>query len=250
MTSCVTTRSQHIAPHIALPTKIDHTDSPDPLHTVGYKIFKAAVKIPESITQEAIQRSEKAGYIFNHNESARNDHKRRQCTLSASNSSKRMKGFLGSLNQFISDNVSDSLKPSPWVVIHSKPGCQDQAAHCDYVPDSALAKVPNHQMPLAVLVSIMPGTCLNVWPNSIKLSTLSAKRVKKVKPIRCKVEKLNPGDMLVFRGDLAHAGSRYKNNNCRLHTFLDSDRVKRRPNRTWIVHTHGNKSIKNVILPK
>ena len=250
MTSSVSSPHQY---ETRLRTRIESENPPpqDTLHTVGYKVYKSAVKIPSLIVDEAIQRSEKAGSIFNHNERmTRNDRKRRQVTLSSNKSTKRMKQFLESVNSFVSQNVSDVLKPAPWVVIHSKPGCQHQAAHCDYVPDRALETVSNANMPLAVIVPIMPGTQLNVWPHSIGLSTSSTARLKNIKPISCKVEKLDVGDVFVFRGDLVHAGSSYEKDNYRLHTFLDSKEVKRQPNRTWLVHTHGNEDIRAVIIPK
>jgi ectoine hydroxylase-related dioxygenase (phytanoyl-CoA dioxygenase family) len=225
--------------------------SNDSLHTVGYKIYRAVVKIPQPILQEAVNRSQKAEAIFNHNEgSARNDHKRRQCTLSAKKSSKMMKEFLRPINQFLSDNVSTHLKISPWVVLHSKPGCQNQAAHCDYVPDNALKEASDEQMPLAALVALMDGTKLNVWPKSIHLACLNAKNVKKISPISCQVVDLKAGDILVFRGDFIHAGSCYQEDNYRLHTFLDSDAVERKRNKTWIIHQHADEALKAVILPK
>lgn len=234
--------------------KRSHAESlpePDPLHSVGYKVFKAAVKITDPLLQETIKRSEDADAIFNHNEKTpRNDHKQRQCKLTANKSSKNMKEFMQRLNGFLSDNVSKVLTPAPWFVIHSRPNCQDQAAHCDYVPNPSLGTVPDERMPLAALVSMMPGTTLNVWPKSIRLSTLNEALVEQIPSIKCRVVKLNAGDMIVFRGDLVHAGSSYKKDNYRLHTFLDSDAVERKPNSTWIVHKHGSESIRKVILPK
>lgn len=222
----------------------------DSLHVVGYKIFKAAIEVPKEIVDESIKKSTKAPAIFNQNEKKRrNDNKRRQYSLSANKSSKKMKEFLNSTNDFILENVSSVLKPATWVVIHSKQGCQSQAAHSDYVPDLSLASVPDHQMPLSALLALMPGTKLNVWPNSSKLSILNENLLEKVKPISCEQIDLEAGDLLVFRGDFVHAGSSYENDNYRLHTFLDSGSVKRSPNKTWIVHEHANEAFKKIIVP-
>ena len=56
---------------------------------------------------------------------------------------------------------------------------------------------------------------------------------------------LNAGDMLIFRGDLWHAGAAYGHRNIRLHCYLDSRHVKRTPDSTfpiqkkhrWILNT-------------
>lgn len=222
----------------------------DSLHKVGYKVYRSAISIPKPILDEVIKKSAKAPAIFNHNESMKNDRKRRQMTLSANKTSKAMKAFLQSLNQFIKENISENLKPNAWVTIHSRPGCQDQAAHSDYVPDCSLTAASDEQMPLAVLVAMMPGTKLNAWPGSTNLVTMSESELKRIKPIQCKEETLNPGDILVFRGDFVHAGSGYDEDNYRLHAFLDSEFVPREPNRTWLIHSHGGQEIRRIIRPK
>jgi ectoine hydroxylase-related dioxygenase (phytanoyl-CoA dioxygenase family) len=223
----------------------------DSLHVVGFKVFKEAVNIPADVLQEAIKRSERAGAIFNNNEStAKNDHKRRQCTLSASKSNKLMRSFLLSVNEFIQSHVSSVLMPSSWVALHSRPGCQDQAAHCDYIPSEELTSATDEEMPLSVIVSLMPETRLNVWPNSIRLVSASPDTVEMISPIPCEVIEMGVGDILVFRGDFIHAGSSYTKDNYRLHAFLDSPSVPRTPNRTWIIHRHGSEVLKKVILPK
>lgn len=220
------------------------------LHSVGFKIYEAAITVPQSVIDVVVNKGNKAPAIFNHNESSRNDKKRRQYTLSTNKTNTVMKKFLESLNQYIRENVSDILEPATWVVIHSKKGCQDQAAHCDFIPDLKLATVPDEHMPLGVIVALMPGTRLNIWPCSIKLASIRPDLVRNREPIQCEVVELNVGDMLVFRGDLVHAGSSYKVNNSRLHTFLDSYRVPRKRNRTWLVHTHGSEEMRKVIVPK
>ncbi len=159
-----------------------------------------------------------------------------------------MKAFLRSLNQFISENVIYNHKISNWVVIHSRPGCQDQAAHCDYIPDLPLAAASDEQMPLSAIVALMPDTRLNIWPGSIKISTLNSRLIEHVKPIQKTIVKLNSGDMLIFRGDLVYAGSSYEKDNYRLHAFLDSPHVSRKRNRTWTITDHTEDEIQRVIV--
>lgn len=227
-------------------SEISHAN---PLHVVGYKIFKNAIEIPDEILAE-LPKFEHGGAIFNQNETNKTDHKRRQQTISASKSSKQMKEFIAAINSFLAENISKTLEPNTWVVIHSKPGCQEQAAHCDYVPDPSLATASDEQMPLSAIVALMDGTKLNVWPNSIRLASMNEDLLAKVKPVRCQVIKMNKGDTLIFRGDLVHAGSSYDEANSRLHAFMDSDHVPRTANRTWIIHKHGNDAIKKIIVPK
>ncbi len=54
------------------------TKSLDSLHISGFKIYPGAFKIPQLILNEVIERSKRAGAIFNHNKNARNDKRRRQ----------------------------------------------------------------------------------------------------------------------------------------------------------------------------
>lgn len=222
----------------------------DPLHTVGYRVYQSVFKPSDAVLEDVVAFSEEAIEIFNYNETKRNDFKRLEATIDRRTCRKVTKQFLADLDKFVSSSISCTLKPSRWSVIHSKAGCQAQAPHCDYVPDLALAKAPDAQMPLSVLVALMPGTRLNVWPNSIRLATLSGRVLKEMVPIACEELQLEPGDVLVFRGDFIHAGSSYGEDNYRLHTFLDSPTVPRDPNTTWTVHQDGEAGLKRIILPK
>ena len=47
------------------------------------------------------------------------------------------------------------------------------------------------------------------------------------------VVRLAPGDVLVFDGDVAHAGASYCECNLRLHTYLDVPEVVRERDHTW-----------------
>ncbi len=222
----------------------------DLLHTVGYRVYRSVFKIPEAALNDVVAASQGEIEIFNYNESKRNDFKRLEATMDRRKCRKETKQFLTKVDQFVSSTVSSALKPSRWSVIHSKAGCQSQAPHCDYVPDLALAKASDAHMPLSVLVALMPGTRLNIWPHSIRLATLSGRVLKEMEPISCEELLLEPGDLLVFRGDFIHAGSSYAEENYRLHTFLDSPEVPRDPNTTWTVHQDGEAELKRIILQK
>lgn len=74
--------------------------------------------------------------------------------------------------------------------------------------------------------------------------------LKKTKPIRCEEVELNPGDMIVFRGDFIHAGSGYDADNYRIHYYCDSKFVPRKTNQTWLISDSGNVELRRIIQPR
>jgi len=47
---------------------------------------------------------------------------------------------------------------------------------------------------------------------------------------------LNAGDVVVFRGDLVHAGATYEKRNVRLHVSLDVEDIAQSANSTHLMH--------------
>ena len=94
----------------------------------------------------------------------------------------------------------------------------------------------------------MPGTKINVWPNSIRLIYTDPQFLPH-RAIQMKTLELNPGDIFVFRGDLVHAGAAYDKENFRIHCFLDSDCVLRDPNKTFLIHKTNEKLKKLIQTP-
>lgn len=221
-----------------------------PLHSVGYRVYKSAFMITNVILRDAVRLSRSAVEIFNYNESKKNDYKRLEASFNMRQCEEETRQFILSLDHFVAEEISSTLMPSEWHVISSKAGCQDQAPHCDFEPDLPLATVPDEEMPLSVLVALMPGTRLNIWPNSIRLACLSGRILRKMDKIACEVLNLDAGDLIVFRGDFIHAGSCYSEDNYRLHRYLDSESVPREPNTTWTVHEDGEPPLKKLILSK
>lgn len=217
------------------------------LHVSGYQVIPNAIEIDERVlTKVQDDCAKQMSFIFNHNEmNSRNDHKRRQRNLSLR--TQYMRDFDATVRQIVRDRVSTDLTPTNPVILHSRPGCQPQAAHCDYVPDDALKAVSDEQMPLAILICLMPNTRLKIWPNSARLATSDPSLLKNVKPIACEEAKLNPGDIIIFRGDFVHAGSGYDANNYRIHYYLDSPSIPRVANRTWLINKHGNDELRRII---
>ena len=143
----------------------------------------------------------------------------------------------------------ENLKFKDWNILQSLSGCKAQQPHTDYVPDQKfidkmfVLDVPPNQskIPLLCLVALEPNTYLDIWENSIQLITQSEEILKDI--LNPGIERvritLQPGDILLFRPDLVHAGSAYENENVRLHVYLDSAEIPRTPNRTFIIHKHG-----------
>jgi ectoine hydroxylase-related dioxygenase (phytanoyl-CoA dioxygenase family) len=125
------------------------------------------------------------------------------------------------------------------VALRSLPGCQRQAAHCDYIPDATFLESTDDTVPLLFLLALEDGTKLDVWPGSHRL-VRNPRASRRVPTILRRTLTLNAGDAVAFRGDLVHAGSSYDTVNTRIHVYLDSPSVPRDPNRTWIVYKHAD----------
>lgn len=204
------------------------------LHTDGYIHVQHAIDIPADIRDAVIrQANKKSRAIFN----SRNDRKRKQTNLVTS--SMYMRKFVESVNAYVMQHISSKLVVSPWVILKSLAGCHEQPAHCDY--QRATLNVSDEHMPLAALLAIEPGTMLSVWPKSITGGDMP-ERIERV------VLNMDVGDMVVFRGDLVHAGSGYDAENHRLHAYLDSEYVSRIDNRTWLVKKHGDARMRASIV--
>lgn len=113
-------------------------------------------------------------------------------------------------------------------ILYSKAGCQRQNPHCDYEHPERLSALDNDDVPLFCVVAFVDGTTLDIWPRSMDMPADAE--------ITRKTVKIEPGDVLVVRGDVVHAGSAYAEDNWRLHCYLDSPHVARRTNRTWLMH--------------
>ena len=219
------------------------------LHIDGFEIYRNFVDIDgDSILKQMKKQTEKARVIFNHNETnAHNDNKRTQVNLKVG--SKKMQAFMCIIKQKI-HNLGFNHAMNNWVIIRSKPGCRDQAAHTDYVPSTEIAACPDNQMPLAILIALMPDTKIHVWPKSIRLASMNPELYVDIKPIKRLTITLNEGDLFIFRGDLVHAGSGYSEENIRLHCFMDSQIVPRTQNRTYLVGKHACQELKSIIVTK
>lgn len=218
----------------------------NPLHSDGFVVYPGAITVSDKLQEQLLKRCRKnARTIFNHHEDRNiNDHKRQQCSLTRN--TVKINEFLDQVEEMISEN-HPHLNSNNWVVIYSKAGCGDQASHCDYVPNNQLARIPDEVFPLALLVAIMPGTKIHIWKGSHRLAYLNRECLEEAEPVEKTTVYLNPGDVLVFRGDLVHAGAGYEDENVRVHTFLESPLYMRRRNSTFLVYKHGSDELREII---
>ncbi len=223
------------------------------LYTIGYQLLENHINIPPKVRAHLINLlNHKSSAIFNHNEKSRNnDMKRRQKNINPR--SKYMIKFIKDINKILL-SFFPNLYAKDWVVIKSLPGCKAQAAHIDYPPPNGPIHIK--QVPINVIVALEPNTLLNVWPKSHELICREYKFIQdsndsidpdpSMYPIHMTTLKMKPGDILLFRGDLVHAGSKYDVVNNRMHCFLDYE--YRIPNRTWLIHGNGSELLKKMIL--
>ena len=102
--------------------------------------------------------------------------------------------------------------------MYSEPGGPLQPKHADSAPVGHLHGMDYSNLPLVVLWATEDDTAIHIWPypNGANLHHPTSLRLKR-------------GDMLVMRGDLAHAGASYSAAHWRLHMYIDSRWVKDLP---------------------
>lgn len=187
------------------------------LHIDGFEILHQAIQVePDEYEEIKRQSRGRMRTIFNDNEmSKRNDHKRKQIPIKKNVKTKRL---LSKLDNILQKRYS-KLKMNEVVILHSKIGCKEQGSHQDYEPNDIFVNGNTNEIPLsAVLALEETNTGLVVWRKSIRISSddtdISNMKIEK------EIVKINRGDILVFRGDLVHAGSGYEEENTRIHCFF------------------------------
>jgi len=195
----------------------------------GYQVLPAWWSDVQGLRQIATKYLDaNSGPIFNDNPiTTRNDRKRLQATVPAV----AVRNLRSTLAAGWPEHRVGGV-----VALRSRPGCQRQAAHCDYIPDNAFLDTDDDTVPLIFLLALEDDTKLDVWPGSHRLVRHITRRSPVIQ--RCTLI-LKAGDAVLFRGDLVHAGSEYSKQNTRLHVYLDSPAVPRDLNRTWIIYKHA-----------
>lgn len=212
------------------------------LHSQGYTIVKSLMGhadtgfLLHAVTAYVDDRGTEP--IFNYNpEINRSDRRRRQINMPIA----LRRGIAERLDALIGRTSND------FVILESRPGCQIQAAHTDYVPDDALRSTSDDTVPLLAVIALQPATTLEVWPASHRL--IRRTRLTRVTPkIARHTITLGTGDVIIFRGDLVHAGSPYAARNIRLHAYIDHPTVPRPSNRTWTIERHAPPLTRAAIL--
>ena len=202
----------------------------------GYEIRRAWCPVTPELLKEIA--AIKTDPIFNDNPDHRSDRKRKQATISTA--------WSRAVRRRLATEFP-ALKPSSMVVIESLPGCQRQAAHCDYIPTEDLLALPPTEMPLLFLLAIEPNTTLDVWPQSHLILRSTERQKTENQTAHRTTLQLDAGDAILFRADLVHAGSAYTEANRRVHVYLDNLEHHRDPNRTWIIYKHAPASVKSLI---
>lgn len=226
------------------------------LDSEGYVVLQNRVQIPDEIRDNFVNLADKkASPIFNHNEKSKtNDRKRVQVNVNRKR--KYIDAFMKSIETPLI-KMFPHLEINDWVIIKSKPGCKDQAAHTDYPPSEDMTD--ESKIPVNIMVALQNDTYVNVWPKSQRLickdlvddngisqwDEMSRAQYKSYRAIKMIKIKMNKGDLLLFRGDLVHSGSGYSETNYRLHCFMDHS--YRTPNRTWLIHTHASEHMRRLI---
>lgn len=174
-----------------------------------YKVFKGLVDLPDYLCKYIVTESKKGGLIFNNE---KNDNKRSQhdfkCTIG--NHLKRVLNTFIKTKGFIHHTVQDL------VIVRSEACCKRQQLHYDY-DTNKLKSMYKKDYPYGLIVSVSDNSRFIIKPNNSK----------------AKIVYLNKGDVLIFRGDLLHAGAEYYNENIRLHAYIDSKKYKREKNTTY-----------------
>jgi len=198
----------------------------------GYEIRRAWCPVTPELLKEIAEI--KTDPIFNDNPDHKTDRKRKQATISSA--------WSRALRRRLATEFP-ALKPSSMVVIESRPGCQRQAAHCDYIPSEDLLGMSDEAIPLLFLLAVEPNTTLDVWPRSHQILRSTERQSAQRTTLQ-----LDAGDAIVFRADLVHAGSAYTEANRRVHVYLDNSDHRRDPNRTWIIYKHASPAIRSLII--
>ncbi|KAE9300538.1 hypothetical protein PR003_g22732 [Phytophthora rubi] len=124
-------------------------------------------------------------------------------------------------------NEDWEVRDGAWHALHSYPGGPDQDPHQDFPAfETAKALFKRQLGQGSVIVALMNGTKMIVYPGCTGGRASMQKR---------KVLVLQRGDVLFFRGDLAHSGAAYDKENYRLHCYVCIRGIRQKANSTEAV---------------
>lgn len=190
----------------------DIAPSPPDLETPlppGCRVYRRAIR-PSIIGRtlpDIAQRAEAQGRDI---QAGQTDGKRKQVSLEAS------EDIPWALLEVLKQRGElKGRKHSEFNALFSLPGCKQQKLHWDYNPDLCEGI---RRKPCSVILALEDGARL------IVRDEVKGSRVPVV---------LSVGDVLVFDGDVAHAGAAYCAQNTRVHVYLDVPGVPRERDFTW-----------------
>ena len=191
------------------------------LHMDGFAVYRNAFEL-DSDTRDAIYESRYLP-IFNglKDDQLTYDGKRLQAEGEwRSAYRKALHRFVQSQGLMQCKNGTKEIKDV--YALKSLPGCPMQPKHADSSLEKGMRLMEPSDVPLAAIYALEPDTRLMVWRfDSGKSSAIV----------------MQPNDLVVFRGDLAHAGFEYEVENTRLHAYIDSSAhgCKRLRGKTYIL---------------
>ncbi|KAE9354594.1 hypothetical protein PR003_g3296 [Phytophthora rubi] len=124
-------------------------------------------------------------------------------------------------------NEDWEVRDGAWHALHSYPGGPDQDPHQDFPAfETAKALLKRQLVQESVIVALMNGTKIIGYPGCTGGRASMQKR---------KVLVLQRGDVLFFRGGLAHSGAAYDKENYRLHCYVCIRGIRQKANSTEAV---------------
>ena len=169
----------------------------------GWRVYRRAVRVSTRDVRAVEEIARKGEPIFNGG-----DRLRRQASLPASGAvAQQLLLALQKRGELRGRELRDA------VAIHSAAGCGQQPLHHDYNPEALRGQA---RKPAGALLALEHGARMRVMgEHGVRMICLE------------------PGDALVFDGDVVHAGAAYRAPNTRVHVYLDVPSVKREHDRTY-----------------
>ena len=209
-------KSNPVMPHhdLLIPRE---ADAPS-MNRDGFVVHRQAVVV-DSFTRDYFESLPRDLFhvIFNNApvESEENDGKRLQVDFALiEDSSVTAQRFMIELKRRLRELVPN-YRVGGAAVLRSEEGCLEQRPHLDYPPPPAEGNA-RPTVPLGCLVALMDGTTIDVWSGAIGYELNGCGR-----RFECQTLVLNAGDVLLFRGDLVHAGASSAVLNVRVHCYLE-----------------------------
>lgn len=188
------------------------------LHVDGFKVLTGAVNVSREMLQY-FQGVKKDAFhpIFNNGGAENDDNDLLRLQVDYNKLQGRMPRSLRDQLVSLLQKECPGHSIRGMAVLRSEPGCLPQIPHTDYA--EVLVESPwydwtTDQVPLGCVVALQDGTVFDVWPGAIRFKfeghTFCHQQLV-----------LNRGDVVVFRGDLVHAGAGFDRSNVRVHCYLE-----------------------------